>query len=75
MGDNSSESKPIYLDNFIVKSYSDYVSAQIMALNFYADDALETLAKLEKDAAYLSQNGKNITAAGTGKTRHRKIGD
>ena len=63
MGDNSSESKPIYLDNFIVKSYSDYVSAQIMALNFYADDALETLAKLEKDAAYLSQNGKNITAA------------
>lgn len=63
IGESTPGSSPIYLDNFTVKSYSDYVSAQIMALNFYSDNALETVDKLEKDAAYLSQNGKKITAA------------
>lgn len=53
---------PVYLDNFDLMGYDDYLEREIFNFNIYTGDASERIATIKTRAEYLETNEKPISA-------------
>ncbi len=56
LSNTATQSSPVYLDNFVVKGYSDYVSSKISSLTVYDNNISDEIEDLKQKCEYLEFN-------------------